>query len=148
MATAAAINRENPLDELLEAEDHFDPDSLPDIPKGNSKFNESNRRTKIKTGVDISDLSGSDGSKPFAAEMEQLLMKNQEALSKRASKEASGKGSILEMVVPRTVFLFKKLRPKKLIVWSNKPLHFPLSQVNEINTKAALRSFECIPFYA
>lgn len=104
---------------------------------------ESHRRTKIRTGVDVTELSGSESSKPFNPAMEQTLLKNQEMLSKRASSEAAGKGSVIEMVVPRTVFIFKKLRPKKLIIWSSKPLRFPLSQINDNNTNAALRCFEC-----
>jgi hypothetical protein len=145
MATAAPVKVHISPNEVIDKEDHIAPDAnpLPDVSRGTSNSSESNRRTKIKTSVDIAEISGSENAKPYNPEMEQTLLKNQEMLSKRASSEASGKGSVLEMVVPRTVFLFKKLRPKKLINWSSKPLRFPLSQINEVNTKAALRSFEC-----
>lgn len=145
MATAEPLKVDSSPNEVIENEYHVAPDSNPltDVSRGTSSSSESHRRTKIKTSVDMAEISGSENSKPYNPEIEQTLLKNQEMLTKRASSEASGKGSVLEMVVPRTVFLFKKLRPKKLINWSSKPLRFPLSQVNEINSKAALRSFEC-----
>lgn len=112
---------------MVDAEDMKTPDEevaalrkanpISDQPSGSDV---EHRKTKIRTGVDVPELSGSENSRAaFAPEMEQALLKNQEALSKRASSEAASGRTVLDLVVPRTVFMFKKLKPKKLIKWSS-----------------------------
>lgn len=77
------------------------------------------RKSTFNAGVEMPELSSSEGGgKPYGSDIEQVLRKNEEILKKRSSAESSTKGDLLDLVQPRTVFMFKKLQPKKLILWS------------------------------
>lgn len=111
-----------------------------------NRASESDVKTKIKD-IDVSELSGSEGSKMINSDMEEVLKKNMRQLSNRASTVKSV-GKVTDMVLPRKKMVFMTVSPDVLIKWSSKPLKNPLSKIDPQYTKDALKCFAGTqPFY-
>lgn len=104
-------------------------------------------KTKIKTmNVNVDDISGSEGSKMIAPEMEDQLKQNQQALDRRTSEEGMPKDPA-ELVIPRKRFGIFTISPVSLMKWTKGTLKHPLSDIGKELDKDALRCFAAIQRY-